>query len=185
MTMTRAEINRRYAASHREQELAKVKRWQAAHPDRVRENKRRDRATHLEERRAADRIRCARYRAAHPERRLEATSRYASEHPAYVKEWKAAHPDRVSDSNQKRRAILHGADRTPVSRRAVFDRDNGLCHLCGRTVDWTVRHPDPLSKSLDHLIPLARGGKHEPTNVALAHLRCNIQRGTRPIQQEA
>jgi 5-methylcytosine-specific restriction endonuclease McrA len=39
-----------------------------------------------------------------------------------------------------------------------------------------LRHPHPLSASLDHLVPLSAGGVHAPDNVALAHLRCNIMR---------
>ncbi|MGV8973360.1 MAG: HNH endonuclease [Rhodoglobus sp.] len=31
-----------------------------------------------------------------------------------------------------------------------------------------------MRRSLDHIIPLARGGWHAMDNVALAHLRCNI-----------
>ncbi len=48
------------------------------------------------------------------------------------------------------------------------------CTICGAEVDKSLEWPDPLSPSVDHIIPLARGGS--ATDVAgwgLAHLRCN------------
>jgi 5-methylcytosine-specific restriction endonuclease McrA len=31
--------------------------------------------------------------------------------------------------------------------------------------------------SLDHLVPVSKGGAHIATNLRLAHLQCNIRRG--------
>jgi len=63
-----------------------------------------------------------------------------------------------------------------VSRARIAERDGWTCHLCGERV-LKVKAPHPLSPSLDHVVPLAHGGAHEPGNVALAHLRCNVLRG--------
>jgi 5-methylcytosine-specific restriction endonuclease McrA len=32
---------------------------------------------------------------------------------------------------------------------------------------------------LDHIVPLSRGGTHEPSNVQLAHYGCNSKRGAK------
>ena len=53
------------------------------------------------------------------------------------------------------------------------------CALCGRPVDKTLRHPDPLSASHDHIVPLARGGEHSYSNSQLAHLVCNERKGAK------
>jgi len=37
----------------------------------------------------------------------------------------------------------------------------------------SLKAPHPLSMSIDHIIPLSRGGTHEPDNVQLAHFICN------------
>lgn len=57
-------------------------------------------------------------------------------------------------------------------------RDNWRCHLCRRHVDWKLDHPHPMSASRDHLVPASAGGSNESANLALAHLQCNIRRGT-------
>ena len=58
----------------------------------------------------------------------------------------------------------------------VFERDDWLCGLCGAQVDKDLVWPDPMSASLDHIIPLSRGGAHKLDNVQLAHLACNIRK---------
>lgn len=55
----------------------------------------------------------------------------------------------------------------------VYERDNWICGVCGLKVDPCLRWPDPMSASLDHIIPLSRGGSHTLDNVQLAHLVCN------------
>lgn len=83
------------------------------------------------------------------------------------------------DASSRRRARLRGADTDQIDRVYVFDRDGWRCQLCGKTVPKSKAHPHPLSASLDHVVPLARGGDHVTSNVQLAHLRCNVQKGAR------
>lgn len=88
--------------------------------------------------------------------------------------------DRRRDAHQRRRALMHGG-RTggSVFLADVIERDGSDCRLCGDPVDMTLVYPDPMSKSVDHVVPLSRGGAHEPSNCQLAHLRCNISKGSR------
>jgi len=62
---------------------------------------------------------------------------------------------------------------------ALVSRANGLCGLCGKSIDLGLRWPDPLSPSRDHIVPLANGGSHMDTNVQVAHLVCNVRKGAR------
>jgi 5-methylcytosine-specific restriction endonuclease McrA len=73
---------------------------------------------------------------------------------------------------QKRRARLLKAFVAHVSRDAIYVRDKGICQLCSTPVDRK-------SMTLDHIVPLALGGTHEPKNVRLAHKGCNSKRGIR------
>lgn len=69
----------------------------------------------------------------------------------------------------------------PVLLAEIADRDAWRCGICGGSVDAKVKWPDPLSPSLDHVVPLSKGGAHDPSNVRLAHVRCNSARGNRVV----
>ena len=60
----------------------------------------------------------------------------------------------------------------PLNRRAVVARDHGLCGYCSRPAD-----------TIDHIVPRARGGRHEWTNVTLACRRCNGKKGDRLLEE--
>lgn len=70
-----------------------------------------------------------------------------------------------------------------ITLREVADRDGWRCHLCGNAVPDRPFKSRPHDATIDHLIPLANDGQHTWDNVALAHFRCNSQRGaTGPAQ---
>lgn len=88
--------------------------------------------------------------------------------------------DRRRDNHHRRRARMKGApngDR--VMRAALIDRDNGQCQLCGHTIDLALTFPNPRSASIDHRIPLSKGGEHSMDNTQLACLVCNIRKSDR------
>lgn len=87
--------------------------------------------------------------------------------------------DRKRDHYHRRRALKAGASTgRPVVLAEIRMRDGNRCHLCDKTVPdkaW----PHPQSPSLDHVVPLSKGGAHDPDNVKLAHLECNTAKGNR------
>lgn len=87
--------------------------------------------------------------------------------------------DARRDHYHRRRALKRQASTgEPVRLAEIRERDRNCCHLCGKRVSdkpW----PHPLSPSLDHVVPLTKGGSHDPANVKLAHLRCNTAKGNR------
>lgn len=62
---------------------------------------------------------------------------------------------------------------------AVAERDGWLCQLCGEPVDPAAPKRSRLGASIDHIVPLSRGGEHTWTNVQLAHLGCNCRKHNR------
>lgn len=78
-----------------------------------------------------------------------------------------------------RRAIERNASAVePFSNAEVFEADGWICQLCFEPVDPALPYPDPMSKSLDHRIPLADPrGTHMRDNAQLAHLTCNVRKG--------
>lgn len=54
------------------------------------------------------------------------------------------------------------------------------CWLCGHSINPSLDARHPLSFTLDHLVPLSRGGSLlDPANARSAHRRCNSRRGNR------
>lgn len=77
---------------------------------------------------------------------------------------------------------MYGSDGERVSLAAIIIRDGLNCGICGGVVDLDIRWPAPMSKSLDHIYPLSKGGPHTNLNCQLAHLRCNLSKGARVTQ---
>lgn len=48
-----------------------------------------------------------------------------------------------------------------------------ICGICSEPVDLTLRKPDLMSPSIDHIVPFAHGGSNDVENLQLAHLHCN------------
>lgn len=48
------------------------------------------------------------------------------------------------------------------------------CAICGKPVDKSLKFPDPMSGTIDHIIPVDKGGHlSDRSNLQLAHFRCN------------
>jgi 5-methylcytosine-specific restriction endonuclease McrA len=93
------------------------------------------------------------------------------------REYDKSENGRASRSRQAhvRRMRESGAEVERFTPMEIFARDKWRCGVCGKRVP-KVKHPDPLSASLDHVIPLSEGGPHTRANVRLAHLICNSVR---------
>ena len=88
--------------------------------------------------------------------------------------------DRRRNNYHKRRALKAGSSAGPAfSNATVFERDGWVCGLCDEPVPRDAVWPDPLSASLDHIVPLSRGGAHSLENSQLTHLACNVRKGAR------
>lgn len=84
------------------------------------------------------------------------------------------------DSNRLNKSNLVDRD---ISVVRLYKRDKGICYLCGEQCNpndynTTGGHftSGPTYPSIDHIIPLARGGMHAWDNVRLAHHLCNAKK---------
>ena len=80
-----------------------------------------------------------------------------------------------------RRARLRAAFVESFDRLEIFERDGWTCGICHQAIDPDVKHPDPMSASLDHIVPIARGGEHSRANAQAAHLTCNVRKADKMI----
>lgn len=84
---------------------------------------------------------------------------------------------RRREMRRRRRAAVAGPGRKTLGFRSVAERDRWVCQLCGEPVSQDETVPHPLAPTMDHVVPLARGGAHEMGNVQLAHFICNSVKG--------
>lgn len=85
----------------------------------------------------------------------------------------------AKDARRRMRKIETAGEVINFNPLPIFEANNWVCQLCSEKVDPELAYPNPRSKSLDHIIPLAKGGSHTPANAQLAHLACNMTKGAK------
>jgi predicted nucleic acid-binding Zn ribbon protein len=89
--------------------------------------------------------------------------------------------------SQLRKRINGTVDET-VTLTKLYARDNGKCHICGKQAnyqDFTVENNGVFISgnsypSIDHIMPVSKGGTHTWDNVALSHRICNSIKSDNP-----
>lgn len=89
--------------------------------------------------------------------------------------------DRVDSMKCKlksqRRQKIKTATIERVVRRKVFEADRYHCWICLGICRREYDSNDPASPTIDHVVPLAKGGKHSYANCRTAHAICNSLKG--------
>ena len=67
-------------------------------------------------------------------------------------------------------------------RNLLIEKHRGACHLCGEQVDLRNEN-GPRYATVDHILPLSKGGTDALANLALAHASCNQRKGARVPSQ--
>lgn len=62
-------------------------------------------------------------------------------------------------------------------RVSVIDRDGHKCRYCGKSGLYK------RALTLDHLVPVVRGGKDELSNVVVSCMHCNCKKGKKSVEQ--
>jgi 5-methylcytosine-specific restriction endonuclease McrA len=61
----------------------------------------------------------------------------------------------------------------------IAERDGFMCHICSGVVDMTLPRTRALGGTVDHVVPLSKGGSDDPENLKLAHWVCNVRKGNK------
>jgi len=117
------------------------------------------------------------WRAEHPERHRENARQWAKENRARCaannRAWRARNPQLARAHSKAQHA--RSRDRSGVLSSgdvaAQLERQHGRCFWCGEKVGETYH--------IDHVIPLAKGGKNLPDNVVIACAACNLSKGAK------
>lgn len=82
-------------------------------------------------------------------------------------------------------------ERNP-NTRAQYDANKkiilatqSVCGICGKPVDKSLKYPDPMSPTVDHIIPVAKHG--DPVsldNLQLAHRYCNRMKSDKLLENK-
>lgn len=95
-------------------------------------------------------------------------------------------PARTYAINEARRAVAAARQQLlALLRDEVLWRDGPVCHYCGIE---TMRQPaDPPAdwnhdwdRTVDHKVPVDRGGRDDVDNLVICCRRCNSEKGTQP-----
>lgn len=86
----------------------------------------------------------------------------------------------AGEERKRRNALKRGANKVEsVSYDTVYQRDKGICYLCGGLCSYEYNNKDVYSGTLDHVIPMYFGGDHTYNNIRLAHLTCNAKKSNK------
>lgn len=71
-----------------------------------------------------------------------------------------------------------GAHRQSYQKnRKIILATQDTCGICGHFVDKKLKYGDPMAPTVDHIIPIAKGGHPSALdNLQLAHWTCNRQK---------
>ena len=70
------------------------------------------------------------------------------------------------------------------AKKIIF-ASQSCCGICGRPVNFDKKFPDPYSATLDHIIPIQKGGDPASLeNLQLAHLQCNRLKSTKLFEPQ-
>jgi 5-methylcytosine-specific restriction endonuclease McrA len=159
-----------------EKERQYQKRYRGEHGATRREYERKYRLEKPEKRRATERKSYNKNR----ERKLAQNHRWHKDnleyHQELMQKWNADHPEERKIYRHNRRARIkgNGGILPPNALQILFTQQSGLCYLCSEPFP---KLNDPAS--IEHKIPISRGGSNNISNIGLAHLSCNLRKHTK------
>lgn len=83
------------------------------------------------------------------------------------------HKQSMREAKRRREKQLRDSFIENVSYDAIYQRDGGICQICGLPVHPAKGVDNNWDGTIDHIKPLSVGGKHSMANCQLAHRICN------------
>lgn len=91
------------------------------------------------------------------------------------RKWRLANPQKSREKVARRRARIKGSPVVEmVDREAIIRRDKSTCYLCNVVLE-------AKDVTLDHVIPLAKGGHHTAANLKVACRPCNLRKSDKVL----
>lgn len=106
-------------------------------------------------------------------RAKEYRDKYPERHAASFKKWATNNPEKSRERGARRRVRLENNGIYTITSKEKKRLYNSPCFYCG----------SKESIQLDHVIPVARGGRHSIGNLVAACFKCNNQKKARFIME--
>lgn len=98
-------------------------------------------------------------------------------------------PYNYNNYNRPKKANRNDRPDHQKGHRMEFERNrkkilvsSEICAICGQRVDKRLKYPNPMSATVDHIIPVSKGGHpSDISNLQLAHFYCNRQKSDKLI----
>src|SRR5690625_393745 len=114
------------------------------------------------------------------------TDRYCSS-ACNLRCWKKRNRERYlaqeRERMRRRRALILETQTDTFTDEDVRMAHGDDCYLCGKRINFRLSWPNPKSPSLDHVIPLSRGGTHTLENCAMTHWECNHKKNANLVDR--
>lgn len=164
---------------HKEGYVARSKNWQAKNPDKAKESKRKTRLKMQREKPEYLRQKTKEWRERNPERYrlLSLKNRRKNRDKLNAqRRARAAGGNRVEEKARRRARVLAN-EFSDCTQRIRLLRLMPFCQYCFRVLGGKVR------RTIDHVIPVNRGGGHVPHNLVAACGACNSSKADKLLTE--
>jgi len=155
-----------------------MKKYQQEHLEEKHEYNRAYRQDHLEVLREYSHRYWQEHRETHRKYCLAYRREHLQEERARGRAYAREHPEKYREKAHLRRARKRNAEVEKIDDRLVFQQARYRCAMCDRKTKPDYNYQHRLYPTLDHIIPLARGGTHTWLNVQCLCRECNIRKHT-------
>lgn len=189
---------REYRQTHKEQCAAATKRWRERNKEYISECNRQWRKENPElARRHRDK-----WKAKNPDALAEYKKKWANAHRTDLaarrrkkylankdeiqernRRWKVDNPDKVAAYVHRRAQLELEGNASDSAIREKWESSDKTCILCGKKIPTNLPPLHPKARTIEHLTPLHRGGRHDIDNIDFAHRSCNASKGTKTLEE--
>lgn len=159
---------REYYAANKESTLARVRKYQKENKEAISKRKREYRQANIEHIREKDR----KYYEANRTQKI-----------AQTLAWQARNQDKVDAIRARRAKVILEGNAKPSLIEAKWEAGDKTCILCGNPIDPNLPPSHRMGRTIEHLTPIHRGGRHDLDNIDFAHHSCNASKGAKTLEE--
>lgn len=178
-----AEQKRASRAKNKERIAKQQHEWYLEHAEERKAYQRDYRAKHIEEINKNGRVYHAKNREKHNKNRCLYYVEHIEEKKAYDSVYyKTPKGKAVSKAHAQRRRARKKAAGGILSQQdiaSLFNHPILLCYYCGVRLNYGKK---PVKATIDHIVPLSKGGRNELSNLVLACGRCNMTKSAKLLE---